>query len=537
MPLFGVCTDRMQFIAAITQRVQRRCRSARDSGSGLALPAIVAGLALLLRLWGIGDKPFWLDEIATLRRATATIPALVADSLHNSHYPSYFLLAWAIAKIGTSQALLRLPSAVFGALSAGLTAATARLVAGRRAAIAAGLLMAFSPFEVQFGQEARSYTLVACLILTALWGLVRLAQQPEEAALPLSREGALRTAWAAYAIGTAAALDVLNVAIPWLIASNLAAIAIARAIGFGARGFWRNWALAQLFIIICWAPAAAVLYLISKGTVLDGAAWAPSETAGTLWSIIAPVYLLHLANFITIDLAPAAVPGLSLAVVIMAALGVWRLRRDPPVLAVLGAAALVLPLGLLAISWIVPLLVPRYFAWSAGPFFIFAGVGLSLLTQVRFAAAASALAVLGLVNLIPYYNYETKPRWDLVAKKLAALAHPGDVVLADSYYAYSVLNVFAARKSFDKLQINLTWLLPEAVKVAPGHNVWVVWGRTGQTKKKSPEDYRHSLIALGNPVGVNAIGRYIVMWRYPAPEPAKPAVEPGGYCRWEEKHG
>jgi mannosyltransferase len=527
----------MQFFAAIAQRMQRCCRLAQDSGPGLALPAAIAGLALLLRLWGIGDKPFWLDEIATLRRATATIPDLVADSLHNSHYPSYFLLAWAIAKISTSQALLRLPSAVFGALAAGLTAATARLVAGRRAAIVAGLLMAFSPFEVQFGQEARSYTLVACLILMALWGLVRLALQPAQAALPVSREGALRTAWAAYAVGTAAALDVLNVAIPWLIASNLAAIAIAGATGFGRRGFWRNWALAQLLIIICWAPAAATLYMISKGTVLDGAAWAPSETMRTVWSIIAPVYLLRLSNFITIDLAPAVVPGLSLAVLIMAALGVWRLRRDPPVLAVLGAAALVLPLGLFAISWVVPLMVPRYFAWSAAPFFVFAGAGLSLLTRLRFAAAATALAALGLVNLIPYYNYETKPRWDLVAKKLAATAHPGDVVLADSYYAYSVLNVFAARRGLDKHQINLTWLLPEAAKATPGHDVWVVWGRTGQTKKKSPEEYRRSLIALGSPVGVNAIGRYIVMWRYRAPEPAKPTIEPGGYCRWEEQHG
>ncbi len=141
--------------------------------------------ALALRLYGLGDKPFWLDEVASLRRATATVPDLVVDSLHNNHYPSYFLLLWLVGQIGTSQWLLRLPSAVFGALGASLTCAIGRQAAGPRSGVIAGLLMAVSPFEVQFGQEARSYTLVSCLILTALFGLVRLAQEPAAAALPM----------------------------------------------------------------------------------------------------------------------------------------------------------------------------------------------------------------------------------------------------------------------------------------------------------------------------------------------------------------
>ncbi|MGH7061113.1 MAG: hypothetical protein ACREFH_12040, partial [Stellaceae bacterium] len=66
----------------------------------LALPAAIGAAALLLRLYGLGDKPFWLDEVASLHRATASVPDLVADSLHASHYPSYFLLLWLVARIG-----------------------------------------------------------------------------------------------------------------------------------------------------------------------------------------------------------------------------------------------------------------------------------------------------------------------------------------------------------------------------------------------------------------------------------------------------
>jgi mannosyltransferase len=508
----------------------------QDNRASLALPAAIGALALLLRLHGLGDKPFWLDEVATLRRATATIPDLVLDSLHNNHYPSYFLMLWVVAKIGTSQWLLRLPSAVFGAIAASLTCAIGRSVKDSRSGAVAGLLMAFSPFEVQFGQEARSYTLVACLILIALSGLVRLAQEPAAAALPFRRGGASRGAWIAYGLGTAAALDVLNVAVPWLIAANLGAIAIARSAGNRRGGFWRNWGLTQLFILAAWAPLLAAVYVASKGAVLDRVGWAPAASAETIWAIVAPVYLLRLSNFITLDLAPAVVPGLSLAVVVLAALGVWRMRREPTVLAVLGSAALVLPLGLCVVSLFVPVLVPRYFAWSAAPFFIFAGTGLGLLSGARFAALATALGAVCLVNLIPYYGYETKPRWDLVATKLAAIAHPGDVVLVDSYYAYSVLSVFAARVGLDVRHVKLTWLLPEAAKAAPGHDVWAVYGRTGQMKKRTPEDYRRSLFALGGPIAVNVVGRYILLWRFRVAKLPERDEEAGGYCRIEQ-HG
>ena len=116
------------------------------------LPAAIAALALALRLHGLGDKPFWLDEVTSLRRATSAIPDLVADSLRNTHYPSYFLLLWLVAKGGASQWLLRLPSALCGALAAALACAIGRRVAGARGGAVAGLLMALSPFEVQFGQ-------------------------------------------------------------------------------------------------------------------------------------------------------------------------------------------------------------------------------------------------------------------------------------------------------------------------------------------------------------------------------------------------
>jgi mannosyltransferase len=531
----------MRSLAAIMLRVRLGLGRAQGNAPSWALPAAIGVLALLLRLYGLGDKPFWLDEIASLRRATAALPDLVADSLHNSHYPSYFLLLWLVGRIGTSQWLLRLPSAVFGAVGASLTCAIGSKAAGPRSGGIAGLLMAFSPFEVQFGQEARSYTLVSCLILTALLGLVRLAQEPAAAALPVQRNGAPRGAWIAYCLGTAAALSVLNVAVPWLLASNLGAVAIAWRAGDGRRGFLRNWGLAQALILATWIPSLACVYVATKGAVLDGAGWAPTGTFKTIWSIIAPVYLLRISSFITFGLLPTRVPGLALVSATMAVLGVWRLRRDPTLLAILGCGALVLPLGLLLVSLFVPVLVPRYFAWSAAPFFILAGAGLGRLSFARFAAATAMLGAACLVNLIPYYGYETKPRWDLLAAQLAAAAQPGDVVLLDSYYSYSVLAVFAARAGLDDHRVTLTWNLPEAARLAPGHDLWAVYGRTGQgAKKQSPEEYRNALAALGEPVAQNPVGRYIVLWRFrepidPVSQTAPPQARPDAWASDEPR--
>lgn len=491
-------------------------RSAADAARRLGLPLAIGLAALAARLHGLGDKPFWLDEVATLHRATASLHDLITDSLHADHYPSYFLLTWLVAKFGATQWVLRLPSAIFGAVAASATYAIGQRTAGRAAGGIAGLLMALSPFAVQLSQEARSYTLVTCLILIALWGLVGLAQDPEGAAIPCWRAGARRGAWTAYALGTTAALEVLNVAVPWLAAANLGALVIARAAGAKKRAFWRNWIWVQLGILAAWLPMPIAVYVARGGAVVDDVGWAWPASEQTVWSILGPVYLLRISNFITAGTAPAPVPALLLAIVALAAAGIWRLRRNPAVLAVLGIATLALPLSLGLVSTVVPVLVPRYFVWGAGPLFVLAGAGLSRLSKPRYAALAVPLALACLVNLAPYYGYETKPRWDLAARMLAAQARPGDVVLVNSYYAYWVLSAFAADAGLDENRIRVTWKPDDAIPLPPGQTLWAIYGRTGPAVAETTDEFQAPLATLGPKSPTQAIGRFITLWSYPS---------------------
>jgi uncharacterized membrane protein len=495
-------------------------------------PLAVGVVALALRLYGLGDKPLWLDEVSTLHRATTGFSAMIAESFHSKHYPTYFALLWVVAKLGASTWLLRLPSAIFGAIAAALVVVVGREADKPRTGIAAGLLLAFSPFDIQYGQEARSYTLVAMLILIALWGLVRLARQATmgqaAAAEAPSRE---RGAWLAYGGGTLAALCVLNVAVPWLVASNIAAAVIAWRMK-ARRVFLRRWAVTQAAILALWLPALLAVVYDSRGAALEGPGWALPEKWAALWSIIGPVYLDRISAFITFDVLPAAVPGLSLLIAALAAYGAWRLRQKPHALIVIGCAACVLPLLLLLVSRVTPVLVPRYFAWSAAPFFILVGAGIARLSAWRYAAALAAIMLVALINLEPYYHAETKPRWDLATAQLAAETQQGDVVLFNSWAAYYVATTaFAKQDGLDQQDRVLTWNASDAARFEPGHALWVVFGRTGQGKMEQPADYVALLSRLGRPASEERIGRYITIWRFAAPDAVANAANAGGAAK------
>jgi hypothetical protein len=73
-----------------------------------------------------------------------------------------------------------------------------------------------------------------------------------------------------YTLGTIGALLVLNIAIPWLLVSNLAMLAIVHHAACERRGLLRNWALAQVVILLLWVPALIAMWLANRGAVLSG---------------------------------------------------------------------------------------------------------------------------------------------------------------------------------------------------------------------------------------------------------------------------
>jgi mannosyltransferase len=474
-------------------------------------------IGLTARLLHIDSQPFWLDEALTYQRIHLGIDGLLVDSFSNRHMPSYFLMLQAISKFDATHAWLRIPSALFGALSIGVVFATARRVAGRTAAIVAGLLMALSPLQVQYGQEARSYTLVTLLITVAIWGLVRLAQQPERAGLDLRHPQSDRAGWAAYLIGSIGALDVLGDAAPWLLAANASLFLIwhglrAPSSRLARAGFLRNWLLSVALIVICCAPFYAAIVAFSDGRMLQKFNWIPPLSWQSLSVVAKSTYLMRMAAVVRFSVLPTAVPVLGVLVALLGGIGLYRVRGRPEGRVLLLGFA-VLPLLLLLVSPIKSMVLPRYVLWSAAPFFILAGIGAAALPRRILPVATTALLLLCIVNLLPIYHTETKPRWDKAAATLAANIRPGDTVFTSDTNAPTMLAVL---QPSDATPIGNIALVTARLDVAlarwkQGGRVWAVNGRSAMGAGEPLDTFKSRIAALGTPALEIPEGREITI--------------------------
>lgn len=481
-----------------------------------AIPFVLLAIALAIRLYGLSDKPLWLDEIITQRRANLAIPEMITNSLSHRHFPTYFLLVRAFDGPLIDEWMLRLPSALFGAVSVLLVALIGTEVRSRWAGIVAAGLMMLSPLEVQYSQEARSYALVSCLVLLALWGLVRIAQQTVPGPSSPARTGSQFGPWLAFTIGTIGALYVLVLAGLWLIAANLAAVVIFLQAGSRRREFLRKWALVQAIIAMAWIPALVVMAYAVGADPLRGFRWIPPTTLQHAWTVLSTVYLLRPSNVVTFDLLPTSLPVLGVAIVLLAAFGAWQLRSRPAMLAIIGITGLVVPVTVFAVSIFHPVLVPRYLLLSTGPFFVLVGIGATALPRPFSLPATAALLAFAIAGLGVYYRSETKPRWDLAAAYLAANVRDADSITGNDHMARYVLAAYGDRYRLDRKKIQS--INPQSPELALRHAqegaIWVVYGRTGQGAIGPEAAYLQKWLDAGlRPTCRSPFGLHVVVFR------------------------
>jgi mannosyltransferase len=179
-------------------REHARLLSKVGSALVVLLPTAVAAAVIAVN---ISVPSYWRDEAATLAAVQRPLGALV-DMLGNVdavHGP-YYLLVWPLATLfGTSELVMRLPSLIAMALTAGVVAATGRRLFSPAAGLAAGLLFAVVPNVSLYGQMARSYAMVTLAAAAASYLLARLIEDP------LSRPGWI---WYVVSLTMAGALNI-----------------------------------------------------------------------------------------------------------------------------------------------------------------------------------------------------------------------------------------------------------------------------------------------------------------------------------------
>ena len=162
-------------------------RQPRQAGISFVAAATFVALelgAFALYTRTLGTQSLWFDEGLSVAFASRSLPEVMHTLIYEDlHPPLYYLLLhiW-MALSGTSEWAVRLPSALAILLLLPVAYATVRELwmseqsegaEASQVGLAAGALIAASPFLAYYAQETRMYALVALLSLAATCGLLR----------------------------------------------------------------------------------------------------------------------------------------------------------------------------------------------------------------------------------------------------------------------------------------------------------------------------------------------------------------------------
>jgi 4-amino-4-deoxy-L-arabinose transferase-like glycosyltransferase len=430
-------------------------------------PALVLLSALLLgfglRVYRLGQQNIWWDEGHAIWAARQSLARVTDITAHDVHPPLYLWMLHVWMRLtGDSEFSVRYLSTVGGMLTVALTYVVARRLVGRRAALLATLLVAIARFHIWWSQEARMYIWATCFVLLSVYFMIRL------------RHGG-PLVWWLYILISAAALYTLYLSVLALLVQNVF-IALTVWHKPRRRRFLFNWGLAQLGILVLYAPWLAIaLDRIRTDTART------SFTLGLVWQLYGTVLVTGISTHLD------WYAWLLLLFALLAAAGLVLLcldRRQPQrygfagweVGLLLFLPLIVPPLVVYGLSiprgiYYSPKPEARYLLVFAPPFYILlAGALVSLWPRRRegralaggTVAVAALVLVLGtFVGVLPghYAGRYLRDEYQSAMLTLAACAEPGDAVLMVSGDRYPLF-LYYYQRQFPNDDGPVVYLLP-----------------------------------------------------------------------------
>jgi len=160
-------------------------RTARAERLSACILIAGIGLGVVLRFIALGAQSLWVDELLTIKNAHIGEPGIFSYIAHNLQGPAASLLTHYVGAMGKSEALLRLPFAVAGALSVPAIYVLARQFSGKWSSLHTTLLLALSPIHIWYSQEVRGYAFVVLFSILATYLLVRWVKEKRPSLLAL----------------------------------------------------------------------------------------------------------------------------------------------------------------------------------------------------------------------------------------------------------------------------------------------------------------------------------------------------------------
>lgn len=131
---------------------------------------LVTATGLFLRLYGLGNASISMDEAVDLFLAGLSIADIWAYIAHGFifHPPLFYWVQHVVLLFGTGEFILRLPSALYGALTIPVVYLIGKEFHSRDIGILAAGLLAVSPFHIFYSQDARPYAMMLLFCAIAL---------------------------------------------------------------------------------------------------------------------------------------------------------------------------------------------------------------------------------------------------------------------------------------------------------------------------------------------------------------------------------
>ncbi|HJX37979.1 MAG TPA: glycosyltransferase family 39 protein [Anaerolineae bacterium] len=131
-------------------------------------------LGMGLRLHQLDADSLWLDEVHTAITSRLDFVSMLNFLVEEDVHPPlhYLLTHWLIAFLGTSDFLIRLPSALFGSASVVLAYKLGELLWTRKEGLVGAFILAVNTYLVHYSQEARHYALMVFFVLFSLIFLI-----------------------------------------------------------------------------------------------------------------------------------------------------------------------------------------------------------------------------------------------------------------------------------------------------------------------------------------------------------------------------
>jgi len=365
----------------------------------------IVALAAVLRLFWIGVGSLDIDEAFSVwvaRHPWRDIGAVLAR--FDDHPALYYIVLHLWMRLaGDHEFALRLLSILCGVVTIPLAYWLGSVVGGRPLGLLTAFLMAVSPENVQWSQEARMYALETLALVFAMCGLAWLLAHPDARAGSPGKHLAL----GAFVFGTATALwtEYTAVLFPLAAAAVLAYVAWGKR-GERRRGIVRDWLPAYAAIgALCFAELSLAFRQVHGANVIN---WFPVN--------------------------PLALPSTLLVAAGLIALGRVIWRSEPQWIAFTVGLWAVPILCLILVSLRHPIFTKQTFVWTYVPLYLAVGAGLlHVRRRWAFALLLGAVMVVDIVGLVDHYRMDFLTSgvrgWDRAAEYVASRVRSDDVIL------------------------------------------------------------------------------------------------------------